>query len=463
MPVLNFSEGGYLCYSFVVMFKLPAPTPRQLDGINIGLMLVSLVLAYLLPFELFLFSYAVLGPLHYLTEISWLHQKKYYIPGKKTFVYFAVVATLVGLLVFISNYGADFYQYFTGKTVSFKLEDWGTNLILYVFFLSLILVLLQKRTHRILAGAILTAVVLLFNFEQQCIQVVDYKNEVLGETCVSEYPKYIALKNVQVSDAEGSQMNNAVILMKHSKGFQFEKIGTEDQVKIPKQSRTIDVGGKPIEFGEEKGFRFVTRASHSVLFFSVFLPTLIHVFLFTALFMLFGALKSNSTLGIVSVGVLFLCAAMPFIWDAPFIQYALNSEYIRKSYNDSFYTLNYQIFELFKLGPVQGRELAESTIYGSSMGVAITRFIAFAYTYHYLNWFSKTSIIQWHKTPVLNLAVVLALWVFSVALYAVNYKTGLIALFFLSFLHVFMEFPLNIQSLLGIGRNLISRVRPATV
>jgi hypothetical protein len=444
------------------MFKLPAPTPRQLDGINIGLMLVSLMVAYLLPFELFLFSYAVLGPLHYLTEISWLHQKKYYIPGKKTFVYFAVLATLVGLLVFISNYGADFYQYFTGKTVSFELEDWGTNLILYVFFLSLILVLLEKRTHRILAGAILTAVVLLFNFEQRCIQVVDYKNEILGKTCVSEYPKYIALKNAQIKTSEGLEMDNAVILMKNNKGYRIEKVGNAADVKIPKQSRTIDVGGKPIEFGEEKGFRFETRASHSVLFFSVFLPTLIHVFLFTSLFMLFGALKSNSTLGIVSVGVLFLCAAMPFIWDAPFIQYALNSEYIRKSYNDSFYTLNYQIFELFKLGPVQGRELAESTIYGSSMGVAITRFIAFAYTYHYLNWFSKTSIIQWHKTPVLNLAVVLALWVFSVALYAVNYKTGLIALFFLSFLHVFMEFPLNFQCVLGIGRNLINRVRPAT-
>ncbi len=444
------------------MFKLPAPIPRQLDAINIALMLISLILAYLLPFELFLFSYAVLGPLHYLTEISWLHQKKYYIPGKKTFVYFAIVATLVGLLVFISNYGADFYQYFTGKTIAFELEDWGTNLILYIFFLSLILVLLEKQIHRILAGAILTAVVLLFNFEQRCIQVVDYKNEILGETCVSEYPKYIALKNVQVKNSEQMQIDNAIILMKNNNGYRIEKVGTAAEIKIPKQSKIIDVKGQTIEFGNEKGFRFENRVSHSVLFFSVFLPTLIHVFLFTALFMLFGALKSNSTWGIISVGVLFLCAALPFIWDAPFIQYTLNNEYIRKSYNDSFYTLNYQIFELFKLGPIHGREQAESTIYGSAMGVAITRFIAFAYTYHYLNWFSKTSIIQWHKTPVLNLAVVLVLWIFSVALYAINYKTGLIALFFLSFLHVFMEFPLNFQSVLGIGRNLINRFRPIT-
>jgi hypothetical protein len=28
--------------------------------------------------------------------------------------------------------------------------------------------------------------------------------------------------------------------------------------------------------------------------------------------------------------------------------------------------------------------------------IGALRFIAFAYTYHYLNWFSKTDIIRWH-------------------------------------------------------------------
>src|SRR6185369_6487797 len=28
---------------------------------------------------------------------------------------------------------------------------------------------------------------------------------------------------------------------------------------------------------------------------------------------------------------------------------------------------------------------------------AIGRFLGFAYTYHYLNWFSKTGIIGWHR------------------------------------------------------------------
>ena len=45
-------------------------TVDQLNAINVALMLVSAVVAWVLPFELLLASYAVLGPLHYLTEIS---------------------------------------------------------------------------------------------------------------------------------------------------------------------------------------------------------------------------------------------------------------------------------------------------------------------------------------------------------------------------------------------------------
>ena len=50
----------------------------QVNHLNSGLMIVSCVAAYLYPVELFLLSYAVLGPLHYFTEISWLHQRSYF-------------------------------------------------------------------------------------------------------------------------------------------------------------------------------------------------------------------------------------------------------------------------------------------------------------------------------------------------------------------------------------------------
>jgi hypothetical protein len=56
---------------------------NRLDYINIGLLIFSCILAFIMPFELFLFAYGVLGPLHYLTEISWLHDKNYYTTDKR--------------------------------------------------------------------------------------------------------------------------------------------------------------------------------------------------------------------------------------------------------------------------------------------------------------------------------------------------------------------------------------------
>jgi hypothetical protein len=51
---------------------------EAIDYLNIGLMLLALAVAFAVPFELFLFSYAVLGPLHYFTEIGWLHTHRYF-------------------------------------------------------------------------------------------------------------------------------------------------------------------------------------------------------------------------------------------------------------------------------------------------------------------------------------------------------------------------------------------------
>jgi hypothetical protein len=55
---------------------------RPGDAIHLGLLLASLALAYVLPFELLLLSYIVLGPAHYFTEISWLHDRRYFVPHR---------------------------------------------------------------------------------------------------------------------------------------------------------------------------------------------------------------------------------------------------------------------------------------------------------------------------------------------------------------------------------------------
>lgn len=47
------------------------------------------------------------------------------------------------------------------------------------------------------------------------------------------------------------------------------------------------------------------------------------------------------------------------------------------------------------------------------------------------------------RSSKLNLSVTIIFWILSILLYCYNYKTGLAALYFLSVLHVILEFPLN--------------------
>jgi hypothetical protein len=66
---------------------------RRTDILHLGLLLGAVALSYLLPFELLLLSYAILGPAHYLTEISWLHDRKYFLPQR----WLALLLCLVAL------------------------------------------------------------------------------------------------------------------------------------------------------------------------------------------------------------------------------------------------------------------------------------------------------------------------------------------------------------------------------
>ena len=323
----------------------------KIDLTNIGLMALSCVLAFLLPFELFLFSYAVLGPLHYLTEIGWLHQKGYYTKGKYDFV------VLVALACFIT-------------LGFFKITPWfnsvTTNFIYIAFLCGIALAAIRDNTLKTLA-----VIAIVFS--------------------------------------------------------------------------TL----------------FVSNWAYHETFFAIYLPTIIHVFLFTALFMLYGALKNRSAIGVLSVGLLFLCAGLFFLIPAP-IARAAKLEYLQLSYG-GFAELNRNLINFFglaKLNPFSTETAAHNinTIFSSKEGFVVMRFVAFAYTYHYLNWFSKTSVIQWHKVPKPRLYFVLAVWLASVALYLYDYGVGLKWLFLLSFLHVLLEFPLNYLSISGIFSELKKRL-----
>lgn len=313
---------------------------EKTDLTNIGLMLVSAIVAMILPFEVFLFSYAILGPLHYLTEISWLHEKKYFTRER----YDAIILIIVGLLITLKYYD----QY-----IELDFPDGFDNNLMYIGLLSsIIFVTVKNKFYRI--GGILLVI-----------------------------------------------------------------------------------------------FSSMLAQNYS-LFFAVFLPTLIHVYVFTGLFMLYGALKSKSRFGILSVIAMIICPMLLFV------VFPNKAFYPPTDYSIDAYSL-FRLVNVHWLMNINGipaqssNEAWDTIIFHSKEGILLMRFIAFAYTYHYLNWFSKTKIIQWHNIPKLRFVAVIIIWIISIGLYLTDYATGLRWLVFLSFLHVLLEFPLNVTSVIGIG------------
>lgn len=332
---------------------------KNIDRLNIFLIIISLIVAYKIPFELFLFSYAFLGPLHYLTEISWLKERNYFIKTKDwiwTFVLFGVVIS-VPLLLSLPWF--DFINKIPFVNELLKEVNSSSNVILLTaLFFSIGLVFLKDLKHTILF------------------------------LLISIVTSYLILKYV----------------------------------------------------------------SFSIVLVSIFLPTIVHVYLFTLLFMLFGAIKSKSTPGYIGVALLALIPVIITFGNVNPAQYILSENTQDNFLASGFHSLNFSLAKLLSSTKDESFSLL------SLLGIKIQIFIAFAYTYHYLNWFSKTSIIGWHKgTSKTRLIAIAAIWVASISFYLYDYRTGIIVLFFLSFLHVFLEFPLNVVSVKGIADSLFKK------
>lgn len=307
--------------------------------LNSGLIILSCIVAFFVPFELFLFSYGVLGPLHYVTEIGWLHKKNYFTKGKYDFIFLIAACALL----FYWNYNP------------VKNYNLMADVILYSLLASLVFVFIKDWLYRI---------------------------------------TFLALSFFVIS--------------------------------------------------------FLNNSSVYFTWVAIFLPTIIHVFIFTWAFMLYGVLKEKSWPGLISIVVLIICAITLLVLQPQNLFYTV-SAYSQKSYS-AFTELNFRLINFFNLDHFT----ETSQIFTTNAGFVIMRFIAFAYTYHYLNWFSKTSVIKWHQVPKSTLIATLSVWLVAVSLYAYNYNLGLQVLFFLSFLHVFLEFPLNIVSFTGIGKEVMA-------
>ena len=100
-------------------------TLLHIDKLNTLLIIISLVIAILFPFELFLVAYAILGPLHYLTEINWIKENNYFF-SKKYWVglvilfSFLVSAPVVLKLSFFQRLNSDFVNYIEAFLSSFS-------------------------------------------------------------------------------------------------------------------------------------------------------------------------------------------------------------------------------------------------------------------------------------------------------------------------------------------------------
>ncbi|HEX3465770.1 MAG TPA: hypothetical protein VHS78_17100 [Candidatus Elarobacter sp.] len=332
-------------------------TADRVNYLNIGLMAVSCAVAYVVPFELFLFSYAVLGPLHYLTEISWLHDRGYFVKpprdpraARAAWVWLGLVMVTLTVMM---------YGLLAERVFGLKVSPvWEIGLVYLVFVTAALFVVGKNRA---VAGAVVVLTIL------------------------------------------------SLLLFNGTRAYGL---------------------------------------------IALFLITIVHVFVFTAAFILFGAQKGRSRSGVISLVVFALCSVSFFVFAPETFAWA-GGAFVRGNYG-SFQQLNAELIKLFNLGP--GTSLYE--IYDSPAGLTVMRLIAFAYTYHYLNWFSKTSIIKWHDVPKSRSVAIVGLWIAALAIYAWNYQIGFAVLYFLSVLHVMLEFPLNHQSFVGIGKELRTLIRP---
>jgi hypothetical protein len=281
------------------------------NAIHLGLMLSALALTYLVPFELLLLSYVVLGPAHYATEISWLHDRKYFLPQRGVAIALAAVAIIAALIDNASWFGLVMWSAFV---MSALLAATTTAL---------------QSTMLFMVALVLTAVML-------------------------------------------------------SNGASIAVVG-------------------------------------------ILLPTLIHVSLFTLVFMMLGAFRSGQKAQWLLIAL--YLAAIALILLAPPSAATLIP---------SFAAAGHDYFA--NVGPALGRLFGIPDLL---LDTRLTSLLAFIYTYHYLNWFIKAEVIRWNAMSRGRFALVVATSAASTALYFYDYAFGFTVLLALSLAHIVLEFPLN--------------------
>jgi hypothetical protein len=330
---------------------MSAAAGRQLDErINLALMLASAVAAVRWPIETFLLAYAVLGPLHYVTEISWLHDRAYFLPGRRD----AWPIMLVGAAIIVGGgFTRWLYSSKAFSTVALAALMWS-------FSLSAVLVWVRAPRWRCAMGAALA----------------------LGCWGASAKPG-------------------------------------------------------------------------PVIAVAAFLPTLLHVSVFTGLFMLGGYFKGARSMSAALAIAAFVCLPVACWW-IPLSWSSVPGAWASAAFAGSVGSVKDQVLEA--LG-----HFAPHAATTGSVSRQVARCLAFAYLYHYLNWFAKTRVIGWTQMSQRRAIALTGIWVVSVCLYWTNYVLGFAVVATLSYLHVLLEFPLNhtvLKQILGVSaRRVFARLQ----
>lgn len=295
-----------------------------------ALVAVSAAIAYLVPFEGLLFSYALLGPAHYLTQLNWLHDRDYFIADRGSRLLFIAV---------------------------------GIGGLLYALYLSR-----ESGLHGTLYMIVMVgmAVILLGRFS---------------------FAVFAAL--------------------------------------------TLAVAGAGWWLKD-------LPAAYVIL--ALLLPTIIHVALFTLLFLLVGAQKRGDVAGKATALCWIGAAGLVLVFPPD----------IRLLWPDWF-TGQRRYFDAVARNLGAGPDLPLDRTWAAAYGL-----LTFAYTYHYINWFSKTELLRWHRIAPARLYPIVAIYIVSIGLYIYDYALGFAILLLLSFIHVIAELPLDAQ----VARTLVRGMLP---
>jgi hypothetical protein len=111
---------------------------RFIDPLNTFLILFAGILAFIFPFWVFVLSYVILGPLHYLTEINWLNDRDFFFKEKVRWVWLLAATGLISVIVSLKNAHFDELPGLLGSIST-------SNLILGTFCAAIVLLYVKNR------------------------------------------------------------------------------------------------------------------------------------------------------------------------------------------------------------------------------------------------------------------------------------------------------------------------------